>query len=53
MWLPGRVEDVRFVVVGRRGSEEKEEGVNGEKDLSDHDDDTDDGDDDYDDGDVS
>lgn len=41
MRRPGRVKDVRFAVVGRRGSEEEEEGVDGEEDLAEHGDDGD------------
>lgn len=36
MGLPGRVKDVGFAVVGRRGSEEEEERIDGEEDLAQH-----------------
>ena len=36
MWLPGRIKDVGFIVVGHRGTDEENEGVDGKENLAEH-----------------
>lgn len=36
MWLPGRIKDVGFIVVGHRGTNEENEGIDSEEDFTEH-----------------